>query len=151
MLPSLLYYNGATAHYKTLDGCYKAYSQAKAHAYGYCVQLSHELEEAFRPEFQPMVNEGISAHNCMTFSFTSDIYVQLPVYSPQHAVVAAQNVLVCRLYVTKTRVKYEFSHELYHMPDNVLLRLFDICPDDISHYYSYAQQREMRQRAGELV
>lgn len=151
MLPSLLYYNSATAHYKTLDDCYKKYSSAKAHAYGYCVRLSHELEEAFRPEFQPMVNEGVSAFSCMLFSFTSDIYVPFPVYSPTGDTTATEYCLVCRMHVTKAHTTYSFSHEVYRLPDTVLLRLFDICPDDISHYYSYAQQQAMRREAGELV
>lgn len=152
MLPSLLYYNGATARYKTLDECYKSYSPAKAEAYKVCLAYSSELQQIFEHEFDyPIVNAGVSAFSCMMFSFTSDIYVPLPVYSPVPTITNHQHCLVCRLYMTKDHITYSFSHEIYRMPDTVLLRLFDICPGDISYYYSHAQQRAMRQRAGELV
>lgn len=149
MLPSLLY-NPLAARYLTLEDCYKSYSSAKATAFKHCLVYSDELADAFKPEFDPIVNAGVSTFNCMMFSFTSDIYVPLPVYS-RTGDTATQYCLVCRMHVTKDRITYSFSHEVYELPDNVLLRLFDICPHDISYYYSYAQQRAMRQRAGELV
>ena len=151
MLPSLIYYPGATARYKSLKECYKSYSKAKAEAEVYCHHMAGELMLAFKPEFDIYDNTGISSFNCMTFAFTSDIYVPLPVYSPVPGITNHQHCLVCRLHVTKTRITYSFSHEIYRMPDTVLLRLFDLCPHDISYYYSYAQQQAMRERVVELV
>ena len=148
MLPSLIYYNGATAHYKTLDDCYKSYSRAKADAYEYCLAHSNELRQIFEPVDYPIVNAGVSSFNCMSFTFTSDIYVPLPVYSPVPTITNEQYCLVCRMHMTKDHTRYSFSHEVYRMPDTVLLRLFDICPHDISYYYSYAQQRAMKEKAG---
>ena len=149
MLPMLLY-NSLAAQYKTLDECYGKPSSAKVNIYNACVKGAADLKDVFRPEFSVKCVYGITGFSCMKFTFTTDIYVELPVYNGQ-IVAGAAYVLACRRIETKDHTRYSFSHVIYRMPNAVLLRLFDICPDDISYYYSYAQQTAMRREVGELI
>lgn len=149
MLPMVMY-NLLAARYRRIEECYSKPSQAKINAYALCEKEAEELEDVFTPEFSVKSVRGITHFNCMQFTYTTDIYVGLPVYTGQVEPGSAY-VLVCRRIDTKDHTRYSFSHAVYHLPDTVLLRLFDICPDDISYYYSYAQQQAMRREAGELI
>lgn len=145
----MLIYNTLSARYRTLEECYRKPSYAKINACTFCKRQAEYLEDVFRPEFSVKSVSGITGFNCMQFTYTTDIYVELPVYTGQNETGSAY-VLVCERVDTKDHTRFSFSHAVYRLPDTVLLRLFDLCPHDISYYYSYAQQQAMRRKAGVL-
>ena len=149
MLPMVMY-DSFSAQYRTIYQCYAKPSYAKINAYAFCEKEAEQLEDVFRPEFSVKSVHGIFGFNCMQFTYTTDIYVELPVYTGQNEHGRAY-VLACRRVDTKGHTRYSFSHVVYRLPDTVLLRLFDICPHDISYYYSYARQQAMRREAGVLI
>lgn len=149
MLPMLMF-NSLAARYLTLDECYSKPSQLKINVYDNCLKQAAELEDVFRPEFSVKSVQGITGFNCKKFTYTTDIYVELPVYTGQNEP-GHVYVLVCRRVDTKDHTRYEFSHALYQLTNDVKVRLFDICPNDIDYYYSLAKRLAIRREVGELV
>lgn len=147
MLPTLMF-NSIGMRYRTINECYSKPSAAKISAYNACVKEADELEEIFKPDFLVKSVHGISGFNCHLFTYTTDIYIQLPTATGPVGPGGAY-VLVCRQTKTKVHTRYEFSHALYWLADEVKVRLFDIAERDIDYYYSYAEREAIRREVGE--